>query len=96
LDWVNDHSSVFDGLEEEEAVLPNVKINVVFGLIGDIRSEISADEGVPVSIVFTVEFVLQVGGDLLNGMHLLEGVFGYRKYFGLHLRADVLRLDYGT
>ncbi len=46
------------------------------GFVGDVGSEVPADEGVPVSVVLPVEFVFEVGGDLLYGVHLIECVFG--------------------
>lgn len=62
------------------------------GFVSDVRSEVSADERVPVAIVLSVEFVLEVGGDLLNRVHFVEGVLGDRQNLRLHLRADVLAL----
>ena len=62
------------------------------GLICDVGSEVPADEGVPVAIVLSVEFVLEVGRDLLNGVHFVESVLGDCQYLCLHLGADVLAL----
>ena len=92
---VNDHisSSIFDGFEEQEAILSHIEVNVVFGFIGDIWAEIPADECVPVSIVFTVEFVFEVGRYLLDSMHFFEGIFGDSDDLSLHLRANIFCFD---
>jgi hypothetical protein len=85
-------SSIFDCFEEEESVLSDIEIDVMVGFVRDVRSEVSADECVPVAIVLSVEFVLEVGGDLLNCVHFVEGVLGDGQNLRLHLRTDVLAL----
>lgn len=64
-------SSIFDGFEEKEAVLSNVEVNVVIGFISDIGAEVSANEGMPISVVFSIEFVFEMGSNLLDCMHLV-------------------------
>ena len=68
----NKESSALDGFEDEESVLSDVKIDVVLGFVGDVGSEISADKTVPISIVSTVEFILEMGGHLLDCVHFLK------------------------
>ena len=48
----------------------------------------------PVPVVFSVELVLEMGGDLLGGVHLVQGVFGDTQYFCLQLGRYVLALDH--
>jgi hypothetical protein len=64
----------------------------VVGLVGDVRPEIPAHEDMPVAVVLAVEFVLDVRGDLLNGVHLVQGVLGNRQNLSLHVRTHLLRL----
>jgi len=72
----NYHSTILDCFEEEEAVLSDIKINVVLGLVGHVWAEVTAYEGMPVSIVLAIQFILQMGGNLLDCVHLLQRVFG--------------------
>lgn len=65
------------------------------GLVGDKAAEGPAHEAVPVAIVFPVELVLQMGGDLLVGVHLLQRILRDRDDLLLQLLADVLDLDDG-
>lgn len=64
-------SSVFDSFEKEEAILSNVEVNIVIGLVSDVRAEISTNKGVPVSVVLSIEFVFEVSRNLLDCMHLI-------------------------
>lgn len=86
-------SSAFDSFEEQEAVLSEVKIDVVFGLVGYIRSEVSSNKTMPVSVVFTIQFVLQMGCHLLGRVHFLQSVFGSGQNISLHFRIYVSCLD---
>lgn len=53
----------------------------------------AAHDAVPVAIVLPVELVLEVRGDLLGGVHLLQCILGNREYLGLDVRTNVLILD---
>lgn len=64
------------------------------GLIGHIGAEIPSHEGMPVSIVLSIQLVLQVSGNLLDCMHFVEGVLCDVKNFLLHLGTNVLSLDH--
>lgn len=87
-------SAVLDSFEEEKAVLPDVEVDVVVGLVGDIAAEVPADEGVPVPVVLAVQLILEVRGDLLDGVHLVQRVLRDCQNLGLHLRTDVLPLNH--
>ncbi len=93
LNWYA--SSIFDCFEEHESILSHVEVNVVFGFIGNVGSKVSADEAVPVSIILPVEFILEVGGYLLNGVHFVESVSSYGQDLSLHLGTDVFDFDDG-
>jgi hypothetical protein len=86
-------SSAFDTFEQQESVLSKVEVNVVFGFIGDIGSEISTDKTMPISVVLTIEFIFQVSGHLLSGMHFLKGIFGCGKDVCLHFWVNISGLD---
>jgi hypothetical protein len=64
------------------------------GFVCHIGAKISSYKGMPVSIVLSIQFVLQVSGNLLDCMHLLEGVLCDVENFLFHLWADVLSLDH--
>lgn len=89
------YSSAFYSLEQQKAVLTDVKVNVVFGLIGYIRAEISSNKAMPITVVSSIELVLEMCGYLLNGMHFLESVFGSGNNVCFHLRTDIFGLDDG-
>ena len=90
----NKESSTLDGFEDEESVLSDVKIDVVLGFVGDVGSEISAYKTVPISIVSTVEFILEMSGHLLDCMHFFKSWFCRVKDVSLYFDADVSSLDH--
>lgn len=90
----NKESSTLYGFEDEESVLTNVKINVVLGFVGDVGSEISANKTVPISIVSTVEFILEMRSHLLDCVHFFKSWFCRVKDVSLYFDADVSRLDH--
>lgn len=67
-------SSTFNSFEKQKSILAQVEVNIVFCLISDVWSEISAYETMPVTVVFTIEFVFQVSRHLLGGVHFLKRV----------------------
>ena len=87
-------SAILDSLEDQEAVLSDVEIHVVSGLVGDVGSKVPADKGVPISVVLPVQLIFEVGGDLLDGMHLVQGISGYSQYLALKLGGYVFGLDH--
>ncbi len=90
----NKESSALDGFEDEESVLSNVKIDVVLSFVGDVGSEISTDKTVPISIVSTVELILEMGGHLLDCVHFLKSWFCRVQDISLYFDADVSCLDH--
>jgi len=86
-------STTFDSLEKQETILSDIKIYVMICLIGHIWSEVSADKCVPVSIVLSVQFILKMGGYLLDCMHLFKSVLSYSDYLSLHFWAYTFVLD---
>ena len=65
------------------------------GFVGDVGAEIPPHEAMPISIVLTIQLVLQVGGDFLDGVHLVQGVLGDQDNLGFHFRVDIFNLDDG-
>ena len=54
----------------------------------------TTDNTVPIPIVLTIKFILQMGSNFLGGMHFLQGIFGDDQDLCLHIWADVFVLDY--
>lgn len=52
-------------LKEQYRHLPEIEVDEVARLVGDVRSEIPTDDAVPCRVVFLVEFLLDVRGDVL-------------------------------
>ena len=61
----------------------------------DVRSEVSAHDAVPGGVVLLVELLLDVGGDVLLDVILLEGLGGAVHRVLLHLLGHVRVLDDG-
>ena len=61
----------------------------------DVRSEVSAHDAVPGRVVLLVELLLDVGGDVLLDVILLEGLGGAVHRVLLHLLGHVRVLDDG-
>ena len=60
-------------LEEEHCDLSHVEIDEVLGFVGDVGSEIPAHNCVPGGVVLFIEFLLDVGGDILLDVELFQG-----------------------
>ena len=88
----NKESSALDGFEDKETILSDVKVDVVFGFIGDIGSEISAYKTVPISIVSTIELIFEMSCHLLNGVHFFKCWFCCVQNVCFYFDADVPRL----
>ena len=82
-------------LEEQHCHLPHVEVDEMLGLMGDIRAEVAAHNAVPGGIVLLVELLLDVGGDILLDVELLEGDVGAIDSVLLHLLVHVGVLDDG-
>jgi len=81
--------SILDSLEKEEPILADIEIYVMLGFISDVCPEVPANKTMPVAIIFTIELIFEVRRNLLNSVHFLKSVFGYRQYFSLHFRGYI-------
>merc|ERR1711976_115771 len=82
-------------LEEEDSDLAKVKVDEMFRLVGDVAAEVTADDAVPCGVVFLVELLLDVGGDVLLDVVFLESLGGAVDGVLLHVLRHVGVLDYG-
>ena len=85
-------STIFDRLENQKSVLSDVEVHIISSLVCYVWSEVPPHKGVPVPIVFSVQFVFQMGCDLLDCVHLVQGVPRDAQNLGLQLRRYVLAL----
>ena len=63
--------------------------------MGDVGTEVSTDDAVPGWVVLFVKLLLDVGGDVLLDVVLLEGLGGAVHSVLLHLLRHVRILDHG-
>jgi hypothetical protein len=75
--------------------LTHVEVNEVFGFVGDVRSEVSADDAVPCGVVLLVKLFLDVGCDILLNVELLQGHICTVDGVLLHFFVHVCVLDDG-
>ena len=61
-------------LEEEHSHLSHVEIDEMLGLMGDIGAEVPAHNAVPGGVVLLVKLLLDVGGDVLLDVVLLQSL----------------------
>jgi len=83
------------GLEEEDGDLAEVKVDEVLRLVCDVAAEVTADDAMPGWVVFLVELLLDVCGDVLLDVVLLESLGGAVYGVLLHVLGHVSILDYG-
>jgi len=81
-------------LEEQNGHLAQVEVYEVARLVGHIRSEIATYDAVPGGIVLLVELLLDIGGNVLLDVVLLQRLGGTVDCILLHLLAHVRILDY--
>ena len=62
------------GLEEEDGNLTKVEVDEVLGLVGNVRTEVTAHDAVPGGVVLLVELLLDEGSDVLFDVELLKGL----------------------
>ena len=62
------------GLEQEDSDLAKVEVDEVLGLVGDIGSEIAANDAMPGGVVLLVELLLDEGSDVLLNVVALESL----------------------
>ena len=69
--------------------MPHIEVDEVFGLVGDVGSEVSANDTVPGGIVLLIELLLDVGGNILFDIELLQGDVGAIYCVLLHFLVHV-------
>jgi len=76
--------------------LAQVEVDEMLGLVGDIRTEIPANDAVPGGVVLLVEFLLDVSGDIFLDAVLAERSSGDVNSILLHLVRHVGVLHNGA
>ena len=87
-----DHGSA--RLEEQNGDLSHVEIDEMLGFVGDIGTEVAANNTMPGRIIFLVEFLLDVGGDVFFDVEFLKGNVGTVNSVLLHFLIHVSMLDH--
>jgi len=82
-------------LEEENGHLPQIEVDEVPRLVGDVGAEVAAHDAMPGGVVLLVELLLDVRGNVLLDVVLLEGLGGAVDGVLLHLLGHVRVLDHG-
>ena len=63
-------------LEEQNRDLTEIEVNEMSGLVRHVGAEVSSDDAVPGRVVLLVELLLDVGGDVLLDVVLLQRLGG--------------------
>lgn len=58
--------------KEENGHLTHVEVDEVLGFVGDVRSEVSANDAMPSWVIFFVEFLFNEGLELFKRGNLLR------------------------
>jgi len=82
-------------LEEEDGNLSEVEVDEVLRLVGDVGSKVTANDAMPGGVVLLIELLLDVGGDVLLNVVLLEGGKSDVDGILLHGLAHIGVLDHG-
>ena len=83
------------GLEQQHGHLPHVEVDEVLGLMGHVRSKVTAYNAVPSGVVLLVELFFNVGGDVLFDVEFFEGDVGAVDSVLLHLFVHVCMFNHG-
>jgi len=83
------------GLEEQDRNLSQVEVDEVLCLVGNVRSEVAANNAVPGRVVLFVELLLDERSDVLLDVVLLERLGGAVYGVLLHVLRHVGILDHG-
>jgi len=73
--------------------LAKVEVDEMLGLVCHVASEVAADDAVPCRIVFLVELLLDIGGNVLFNVVLFERLGGTVDSILLHVLRHVGILD---
>ena len=60
--------------EEKDSNLTEIEVDEVLGLVGNVRTEVSAHNAMPGWVVLLVELLLDDGGDILLNVEFLKGL----------------------
>ncbi|GMR42062.1 hypothetical protein PMAYCL1PPCAC_12257, partial [Pristionchus mayeri] len=82
-------------LEEKNGDLSEIEVDEVLRLMGHVTAEVAADDAMPGWVVLLVEFLLDVGSDVLLDVVLLKCLGGTINRVLLHVFAHVGVLDHG-
>ena len=69
--------------------MPHIEVDEMLGLVGDVRSEVAANNTMPCWVVLLVKLLLNVGGNILLDVELLQGNVGAINCILLHLLVHV-------
>jgi hypothetical protein len=83
------------GLEQQDCNLSQIEVDEVFRFVRDVAAEVAADDAVPGRVVLLVELFLDVGGDVLLDIVLLECLRRAVDSILLHVFRHVRVLDDG-
>ena len=75
--------------------MTHIEIDEMFGFMGDVGAEVPANNTVPGGVVLFIEFLFDVGGDVLFDVELFEGDVGAVDGILLHFLVHVGMLDDG-
>ena len=82
-------------LEEENGDLPQVEVDEMLGLVSDVAAEVTPDDAMPRRVVLFVELLLDVSGDVLLNVVLLQRLRRAIDGVLLHVLGHVRILDDG-